>query len=359
MILNKTWEKYLLREIIKVLLLFITSFYILYVVVDYSIAAKTFSALQTPFTEIIAYYGYHFSKRIAILMPFALMLATIKTLTHLNVTNELLALLVGGIRSKNIMRPFIVVALACMTLIFLNSEFFLPKALDSLNIFEDVHQESSRLTPEQASLHTLYLMDGTTLLYQSYNSYNQFFFDVYWLKSSEDIVRIKYLYPFDEQPTGYFVDHCTRDEHGDIIKASSFAEEPFDDMRFDVRRFHTAVIPPENLAPSTLWKEAHHPINIALDKQPEILTWFYFKMMVPFICLLAVIGPASFCFKFDRTLHTFMIYVVGIFLMVSLFTILDATRVLGENNTYSPFAVIAIPLAGYFLFFGWKFFRIR
>ena len=286
-------------------------------------------------------------------MPFAIMLATIRTLTHMNITNELLAMIVSGIKFKTLMIPFLIMAGICTLLIYCNFEFVMPR----LSAQENTYKTPSSASPEQPSLHVLHLQDGSTILYQRYNETSKHFFDIFWIRSPKDIVHVKYLYPFEKKPKGYYVDHCIRDNNGDFVRAKSLENEVFNDMIFDSSYFYATVTPTKNLAPSTLIKEAYNPLNITHNKQDQFLTWFYFKIAISLVCILAVIGPATFCFRFDRNVPVFMIYAMSIFALVALFTIMDAAAVLGESGTYSPISAIAIPMLCYFGFFGIRFLK--
>lgn len=103
------WQCHLIKEMIKVFVLFVFAFYFLYILIDYSIHMKTFA--KAPFHVMISYYLCHFVKRADLILPFALLLSTTKVLTTLNINNELVAMLASGSSLRSLMRPFMALAL--------------------------------------------------------------------------------------------------------------------------------------------------------------------------------------------------------------------------------------------------------
>src|SRR5262245_5420866 len=85
------WGRYFVKETLKVLILFIVCFYGLYVLIDFSSHATSYHHHHIRFrlSELTSYYLSDFVKRLDVLLPFALLISTIKTLCSLNVHNEL------------------------------------------------------------------------------------------------------------------------------------------------------------------------------------------------------------------------------------------------------------------------------
>ncbi len=356
--LGKIWERYLVKELLKTAFLFIFCFYFLYVLVDYSIKAKELSQHGLSFSALFQYYGFHFSKRIGVLLPIALAFGTIRTLCQLRAQNELIALLVGGVSSRQILRPFLIIALMGTCLITFNIEYFFPSALSMLDQFEGEKKALSVEEAQQDSLNKLPLTNGSQLLYHTYNAQEQSFSDVFWVQSIDSIIHMEKLYPFQTPPFAYHVDEILRHESGLLLKTASFSGKSFSGLDFDPRILKSSLIKPENQSLSSLWKEWHHPGSIWQSEIQRIQTWFYFKLFFPLINLLAVMIPASYCLRID-TKKSAPIYVATLILLVALFTSLNAAVVLGENNVYSPFTVIFTPICLYFVFFSWQCYKIR
>ncbi len=225
----KIWERYFLQEIIKVFFLFISCFYILYVLIDFSTHLNSFVRSKGAYTEWMLYYAYTFAKRLTIIIPFALLIASIKTLCSLNVRNELVALLASGISIKRLMRPFLWVGLGCVLFLYITLETIIPYALKGIKRIEDSH--FSKFKKEQSKeIQTLLLKDQSTLIYQGYDTSKDLFYDVYWIRSIDDIYHMKFLLPFVESPTGRFVDHLQRNPQGVLCKTETTNTKIFNEM---------------------------------------------------------------------------------------------------------------------------------
>lgn len=123
------WERYFLKELSKVFLLILFGFYFLYVLIDYAFHTSTYTHLS--FLKILLVYVYHLSKRALVLLPFALLMATIKVITTSNQQKEIIALLAGGISKRRLLRPFLLFALLCVSLLYFNEQFFHPFAVNN------------------------------------------------------------------------------------------------------------------------------------------------------------------------------------------------------------------------------------
>ncbi len=354
MIFSTIWERYFLKEFVKVFFLFLFSFYFLYILIDYSMHAKVFSHANVPLFQLIQYYLYHFTKRTEVLVPFAIMLATVKVLCSLNINNELVALRAGGISLKTIVRPFLVASCALTVLTFINFEYITPYALTSLQRFEDSHFDNVEMKKKGEAINKIALNDGSSILYQHYDSSQQRFFDTYWFKTVDDIYHIKYLHLHEELPKGTFIDHLRRDDEGILRHIGSSKEQTFTQMHFNREALDNIITPYEYHAISRLW----HQLSLSGDNL-AIRTMLYFKLALPLICILAVIGPAPFCVHFSRNFSVFFIYAISIFALVALFTIMDTSVILGSTNVTLPSIAIWSPMALFFSVCGWNFFRMR
>jgi lipopolysaccharide export system permease protein len=83
------------------------------VLIDYAshTSALPHHQTQVKLKELARYYLFTFSSRAEILIPFALLIALIKTLCTLNTRNELIALMASGIKLQTLVRPFFYVGL--------------------------------------------------------------------------------------------------------------------------------------------------------------------------------------------------------------------------------------------------------
>ncbi|MFT4552548.1 MAG: lipopolysaccharide export system permease protein [Chlamydiales bacterium] len=356
---TKIWERYFLREFAKIFFLFIIGFCFLYVLIDYSIHSNSFNRTNFSIFEFICYYLFHFIKRAEILITFALILSTIKVLCSLSLNNELVALLTSGVTAKELLRPFLLIATVCMCFLYLNFEFLTPGALSTLEEFKNSRLSEKIESKSKEKIQQLNLSDDSTIIYQKYDPNLQAFFDIYWIRSQDQIFRMRYLFPHIEQPVGRFVDHLIRNTEGKLVLFESFEETTFTDMRFDPELLRAALSPPEQQSLSQLWRHLPLGKKHLTDKEAQVLTAFSYKTAIPWVCLLAVIAPAPFCMVFTRNLRIFLIYSIGIFTFVAFFTIMDAATVLAENQVASPLSIIWSPMLLFGSIVYWLYARMR
>ncbi|MBA3957650.1 MAG: LptF/LptG family permease [Parachlamydiaceae bacterium] len=347
------WERYFLKEICKTTFFFIACFYGLYVLIDYASHSASFHHHQIQFQwgEVSLYYVCELAERLEILLPFALLLATIRTLCNLNVHNELIALMSSGISLKRLLRPFLIVGIAATAFMYLNTEFFLPTALTELKHIDTARSNKKTKNRPKAAAKHLTLDDGSTMIFQRYETADNYFFDAFWVRSIDDVYRIKHLYPNtqnqDKAPFGEFVDHLQRNQEGQLIVAESVEHKTFPEMRFNKKTLFETITHPEEQSISVLWSKLPSG-NIQSDKDARLIATFYKKLANPWFCLFVILGPAPFCLFITRRLPIFFIYAGCIFALLAGFLIIDAFVLLGGRQAlpafwavWTPFALIA------------------
>ncbi|NGX42040.1 MAG: hypothetical protein K940chlam7_00316 [Chlamydiae bacterium] len=355
------WEKYFLRETIKVFFLILFCFYGLYVLIDYASHSngQHYHHSHFQWLELCQYYYREFIQRLNVILPFALMIASIRTLTQLNVNNELLAFMASGIKLKTLLRPFVLMGLFCTLLVYANTEYFLPKALREHRYLNDAHSLQKSKKNKRIFVQRITLKDHSTLLFQEFDVAREMFFDVYWVKSFDEIYRIKYLSPHTKVPVGRFVDHFVRNDHGKLFKTASFEKKTFPEIRFNKKVLLDTITPPQELPLSKLWNKLPKFRQILSEKEAALSATFYHKLVIPWLCLLAIIGPAPFCVRFSRHFPLFIIYACSIFGLVACYLILNAAVVLGNRQVLPAIWSIGIPFSLILGIVGWKFFRMK
>lgn len=365
MILTNLWERYFLKEFCKTCFFFISGFYCLYVLIDYSSHSGSFHHhhIQFQWKETLLYYGCEFVKRAEVLIPFAVLISTIKTLCALNSHNELIALMSGGISLKTLTRPFILAGLFFTCLMYLNAEYLLPTAMKRLKRIDDSRSKAKHKDNQQASAQHIALEDNTTLIFQHYDSDQKRFFDTYWIRNIDEIYRIKYLYPFPDStsdgPLGYFVDYLRRTPQGELVAQASFKMRSFPEIHFNHKTLFETITLPEEFSLTELWKKSPEKKGTLSEKESQASTVLYQKLFLPWLCLLAVIGPAPFCLRFTRYLPIFFIYACSIFSLVAIYLTIDAAVLLGKRQILSPFVAIGPFSIGVITYFLWKYFKIK
>lgn len=359
--LTKTWERYFVKQTLKTFFLFIFCFYSLYVLIDYATHLNHFHSSKTVFNwkVVASYYFFDFIKHLEVLIPFALLISTVKTITTLNIHNEIVALLASGLKLKRLLRPFLWLGLFFTLILYLNTEIFLPKSMRELKTFsEEKALAKAKNLGTKPILH-IHLEDNSTFIFQDYNTNDQFFMDTYWVKSIDEIYRIKFLYPQKTYPEGHFVDHITRNSQGQLVLNESSAVKSFPDMRFNKQTLFESITRAEEQSFSDLATKIPSLSEIKSEKQAQLVTSFYYKLAMPWLALLAVIAPIPFCVRFTRHLPLFMIYAWSIFGLVAFYIIMNSSLILGERQVVSPLLAIWIPFGTFMGVCGFRYVLLK
>ncbi len=355
----KIWERYFLKEFLKVFFLFLFCFYGLYVLIDYASHTSAVSnhTIHIKGQTFFRYYSYIFASRAEIIIPIAILIAFVKTMTTLNMRNELVALMAGGIQLKSLFRPFLLFATLMCLLLLANEQFLLPTALKKLRRIEETtkHQKSKHAAPLPA--HNIILENGSSVIFQKYDSELERFFDVFWVESIDSIYRIKYLFPKTSPPVGHYVDHIERTPQGELFQVSSYPSFSFEKMIFAPEILQSALFEPDILSLSELVQQTNTISGNMTEKESRVLTALYWKLFTPLLCFLAIIGPGPFCIRFSRQQPLFLIYVCSLFGFIAFYMLLDATTVVARRQVLTPFISFVIPFWGIFLFFIVRFYR--
>ncbi|MFZ0566098.1 MAG: LptF/LptG family permease [Chlamydiales bacterium] len=357
------WQRYLLKELAKIFILFMGCFYFLYVLIDYSVHSKAFQQNGIGLFEIALYYFYQFTKRADVLIPIALLISVIKVLTTLTLRNEIGAMVVGGLSLKRLVQPFLLAASLLTFLLYINFHFLQPRFLSRLHDFEKSFFKDASKEMKTTKVHSLLLKDNSLFVYQSFDSQDNIFFDSYWFKKEDQFYRIKTLQVSNPIAVGKYVDTLERSPSGEIVRQRRDIEVSFPEMLFDKKTLFQAAHPPKwqsltQLFRNMNWTRATFGIGKLSDREAEVAVSLFYKLTIPLTCLLIVIGSAPFSVRFGRGFSVFKIYALALFSIITFFTILNSCMILGESQVIPPFAAIFGPQVLAFLGFGWKYAKL-
>lgn len=354
------WDRYFYWEILKNFCLFLVAFYLVYAVVDYSSKAKAFADSGMPVPKILLFYLCLFVRRIELIAPFGFMIASMRLLLQLNLRNELVAMLAGGISMRRLLRPFIVVSLFLITLTFINLEYWLPVSQRVYRKLEDAYLKHGgrRKQLMQRALYDIRLPDDSLMLYQHYDSAKERFFDVFWVRDADDLYRIKYLDFKDRKPVGRLVDHLVRDVDHRLQLAESVSSRPFSEIFIDEELISLVLNGPREQSYTRLYRQMPDHFTQMNDREAAALTYFQYKLMIPWLCLLVILGPAPLCVRFTRRLRPFLIYGAAILSLISFYLVMDAAVILGEHQVIHPLLAVWLPAALFFGVAGYRFYRL-
>ncbi|MGH2613316.1 MAG: LptF/LptG family permease, partial [Rhabdochlamydiaceae bacterium] len=334
---------------------FLFGFFFVYSLIEYSTHMDDF--FKTPTfnaASVVLYYLNQFLKRLDFLIPMALLLSTIKVLTTLNMRNEWTVLQAAGLSTRKLLRPFFTVALLCTTLLWVNFEFFLPSALQNIDEFRIANFHGSHLAKRREMIHLIPLKDHSKLLYQSYIPEKHQLFDVLWIKSQNEIWRMKYLCADPTNPTAYYVDYLARSPAGILEKKESYDSLTLNDLKWHPRMARKGLV-------SFDQKKISGLLQLANDSQsspyeiPRIKTALAFKIAVPLLAPLIVLALAPICLTFSRFRSSFFIYALGLFSLFALYMLLDSLTILSDHGIISPFLSTLFPIALLASIIGWRF----
>lgn len=357
----KIWERHFFLETLKVFLLIIVCFFGLYVIADYAghANAQHYHHAQLKIGDLVRTYTYELFRHLDALVPFALMVAAIRTLTQSNTSNEHVALCTSGVKKKAILRPFIWLALLCVAMMYMNAQYSLPYALKELRRLDDFHTRMKNKKNAQFSVQNLALKDNSTFLYQEFDPGENEFFDAYWIKSFNEIYRFKYLSMKDKVPLGKTVDVLVREPSGNLVKKESYKEISLPAMRFNKKVLLDTLMPPEELSLTKLWGKLPKKKTILNEKESEIQATFAHKLVMPWLSLLAVLLPAPFCLRFTRMLPVFMIYACSLFCLFALYVTFDAALFLASRQVFPALWGITVPFAVALAAGVWQYARLK
>lgn len=359
--LTLIWERYFLKQFAAIFFLFLFCFYGLYILIDYASHTSALSQhhIQIHWHDIVRYYLYVFASRAEILLPLALLIAFVKTVCTLNAHQELVALMASGTSLKTLMRPFLLMGLFCMGMMYANEQFLLPEALKKLRRIEDAtkHQKTRHAPP--LTVRQVKFEDGSLLIYQDYDTAKERFFDVYWIPSIDHIYRIKYLSPYQTVPTGFFVDELVRQPNGELLQQASYPAFAFASMQFNQELLQSTILEADMLSLTDLVEQADQISSASNEKESKVLTALYWKLAIPWLCVLAILAPAPLCVRFSRQLPIFLIYVCSLFGLIAFYMLMDAAQVIAKRQVLSPLWAIWVPFLSVFGFFSWRFAKMN
>lgn len=353
------YQKYFFKEFFKTFTLILGCFYALYILIDYSSHAALFHTQKDGVFGIATYYASEFVQRLEVLIPFAATAAAIRTLTTLNQHHELAALLAAGIPLKKILKPFIGLAILFGVLLTINSEWVLPAARKQLRHFVERRKQEKHQKSGISSVQLLPLIDAAPLIYQGYDTEAQSLRDVYWVKSMDEVVHMQQLLALETPPKGIHVDTLLRNSHGELIPVAYEKEMVFHEMKISEQSVFEMTTLPVELSLTKLFKHLTLNTELLNEKEAQIHTSFYYKLALPWLTLMILLGCLPFCVKFSRQQNFFLIYSVSLFSLIAFYLMMGAALILGERQVVSPAVAIWSPFTLGFLIASLNYYRLK
>jgi lipopolysaccharide export system permease protein len=157
------------------------------------------------------------------------------------------------------------------------------------------------------------------------------------------------------------VDHLSRNSNGQLVQVSFSDHMLFPQIEFSDENITETLRPASDLSLSQLWGQLdlNKSDKIKSDKKAKIETALYHKLVMPWLCLLAVLAPLPYCVQFSRNPPQFFIYVLGMFGLVTLYLLMSALATISQNQVADPFWVLLFPMVLIGCGCSWKYALMR
>ena len=341
--MGKIWQRSIIREILKFTLFSLGAIYLLYIIIDFSMHGRRFLTYSSVnFYQLFLYYLHIFIKRLDMFLPLTFMLGIIKVIGDMNIHNELTALQMAGISLGRLCRPLFLMGALFSLVCLANFEIMAPRSLFYVNTFHTKHLKKSK-KKDRELLGAYLLKDGSRIIYQNREAQN-LLFDVFWIISDNDVWHAKKLDIGQNPPCAYYADHLMRQENGNFEKTGSFAKGPMENMRFCIAEAKEKKPPVDSRPLSGLISGLLKKEYFSQKEKAFIQSQFYYKVTASLLSMLIVLAITPFCLRFSRSTSLFFITALALVGFIVFFISMDAAMILAENQVFSPFWALALPL---------------
>lgn len=350
------WKKMIYKEILQSFLLFVISFFALFVLIDYCTHFQAFNKTsQVSYISLFTYYQCVFFKHAVIFISLSFLLASLKTLLSLNKSLELFALLTSGISLKRILLPFFIICLFLTGFLIFNFEIFSPTAEKFIISFESTSKKKNKKKKTDISqIFSLESEDGKKLIFQKKKESPETLFDVFYILSSDELYHFSYVKNVESNPIGYFGDHLKKNEMGTFEKVASLNEEAiFFPIKKEIK--NTSL---EMQSVSSLYQKLHIMPPSKEVNPTRIRTILYAKMAYLLIPLLSLCSIVPFCVRFSRHLSLFVYFALAMGGFILSLTLIDSLSIIASHGICNPILILITPLVLVILAFGNKFRRV-
>jgi lipopolysaccharide export system permease protein len=234
------------------------------------------------------------------------------------------------------MRPFLLVAGLAALGLYINAQWTAPAAHQLVrSITGEELQEGEQRRP---SIGRVPLADGSLLLYAKYDGSLH---DCYWLRTNDQVYHCERLEPHATPVSALRVDHLVRRTSG-WEKAESLEKTLLPMVRIDPKQLEAALAGPDTLSLAQLmgrWRT-------------DGATWLYARLLLPFLCLLAVLAPAPWCLYQRRRIAQLPPLAIALATLLAVWALIDAALIIGSQGLIAPeiaLGTVALLLGGVLL----------
>jgi lipopolysaccharide export system permease protein len=331
------------KELIKTIFFCLAAFYLLYVLIDYSSRISSYQAIRFQWWMLFEYYGLIFIRRLEVLFPFALLIATASTLQTVWQLHGWIPLLQGGRSLKKLLTPFYVVGVISTLFLWYNEQSLIPLAMKRLNHIESLYFHKGEGISELNTRSSIRLKEGGALFFDSFDAQKQALVDVWYLPRWNEIWHIEKLDISKERPVGEKVDAFTVGTH--LIQEQDFREKvTFDKMHVTWEHLLEASVDPLNLSISDLIGQQFDEVVSPQEKNEGFATLLK-KLLFPTLACLAVLGIIPYFVTFERDPPFFLFYLAAILAYLGFYLLISSLYLISAAHVFSPLLALLIPFS--------------
>jgi lipopolysaccharide export system permease protein len=331
-------DRYLLADFWRNIAIALTAFTIIYVTVDINEQISSYIDNHARVADIALYYLFKIPWILVLVMPVAILLATVFTLGKLSRQNELTAFISSGTSLVRVAAPIMLSALLVSFAVMLLGEFAIPQATERserikrVNIEKQKEEEGSRW---RENIH-YQGEEGRTFYAERYDRVLKSFTNVIVQEYTGSTIRrrIDAKRAFWDGSEWVFLDGAVRDFAGGGERITTFTKLPMKELSERPEDFEKENIDPEEMN--------FRQLRTYIDKMvrggspvDKYLVDLYFKVSFPFTNLIfAVIGTALASAKRKPSMATGF----GLTLMISFtyYGVLKIGQALGHSGVIEP-----------------------
>lgn len=333
------YKRYLVKEVLKVFFGIVLALFLFFSIANLTAELKTFYAPNIRFYQIVAYQGAFFAEILPVLIPFVLLIASLKVYCSLASHKELVALTSGGISKQAIVRPLILVGCFLCLFLYVGEQWIFPYSSQWKATFnsEYLKKEAARKI-SQITLPN----DAGEIIFSKYQPSTDSLIDAYWLKSAQEIWHFKEI----DLPSrlGHFADHLVQQEgKWRVIESeTSMTALP---AAIATNKIRSQLVSIEAIPFSKLIERSKFSLKKIPNRSAKITTRFYHQLFLPMTCLFAVIIPAPFCLNFNRQYKPLSLFLWTLLGGICYLILVDVSCVLSRAQLLPPLiAMCTLPL---------------
>lgn len=352
-----TWARHFFFRFLLLVTLLVGLAYLLFVFVDLLSHVKDVADPKTEWSTWGAYYLCIFSFRLHVLVSFSIAAATALLLPRIVRGNELIPLLNAGVSLKQICIPFIAVTGVAAGILWINTQFIYPKAMQKYHLISDTDFGREKIHSAPSKLGIVFFRQGSRLFFKDHNEKEERLKDTFWVRSFDCVLHIEDLnYYEDRIPEGHFVDVIERNPSGKMVKTASYDFCELPELELTKETIFLAQTDPRDLSLTQLGSQLIRFGSSSSERANEVTICFMQKLLFPLLACLAFLIPAPFCLSFERRLPQALLLFVSLASLFCLNIIFETTTVLARAAPNHAIGILLVPWL-FVSFFVWRSFQ--